>query len=97
MLFLQTTLIQYNIFNENDRICITILLNLSQGGPFDNMPAWVGSDSGIHYQVALSKGPLSNLYSILAFCLDQTFNKIKITFILATHVYAWTHIMIFTF
>ena len=41
MRFLQTTFIQYNIFNENDRICITISLNLSPGGPFDNLPTLV--------------------------------------------------------
>ena len=41
MRFLQTTFIQYNIFNEYDRICITISLNLSPGGPFDNLPTLV--------------------------------------------------------
>ena len=34
---------------------------------------------------------------VLHLLCDQAFNKIKITFILATHVYVWTHIMIFTF
>ena len=120
MRFLQTTFIQYNFFNENDRICITISLNLSPGAPFDNIPAlvrtvaWYRSgntpsfepfrcNSRMHAYITRSHWvkTLCLIYTVSSldaepFCLDQTFNKMQITFILATHVYAWTHIMILT-
>ena len=78
MRFLQTTFMQYNIFNENDRICITISLNLSPGVLLTTCQNWF--DSGL----VPFRQHITRSHWIKALCLIYTVYSLSVSTKLST-------------